>query len=90
MPEIKVVKSEIESVIRELKAVTGRLDSTQTNPDFSISSLSLVNKIQDIEQRYYNLLNMYKNLLLATEDQVWTAIEEFIEAEKKLAESTFK
>ncbi|MED3656264.1 DUF5344 family protein [Heyndrickxia sporothermodurans] len=89
MQEIKVVKSEIEPILRDLIAVTNRLDLNQPKTEFLKSTLSIINKIEDIEQNYYELLKKYKSLLLTTENEAWSAIERFIEAENKIADSTF-
>ncbi|MFC4619399.1 DUF5344 family protein [Camelliibacillus cellulosilyticus] len=90
MPEIKVVKSEIEPVIQDLKAQINQLNASKVHAEFSISALDFVNKIKDIEREYNDLLKSYKSLLLKNENDAWTAIEKFIKSEEQMARTYYR
>ncbi|MEC1158126.1 YwqI/YxiC family protein [Cytobacillus horneckiae] len=85
MSEIKVVKSEVEAVFKELKSKIDPLDSSNPQICFSESKLDLTEQISNIEQNYYQVIEQYKSLLIKVEQDAWTSIEALFTADLDLA-----
>ncbi|WP_243291282.1 YwqI/YxiC family protein [Bacillus sp. FJAT-47783] len=90
MPEIKVIKSDVEPVFQDLKAKINELDTTSPNADFIESKLDFIKKIESIEEQYYKTIQNYKTILQKSEHEAWSNIESFIEVEQNVARTIQK
>lgn len=87
MPEIKVNKSAVEGPFNQLKSSTGDLDTSQPNINFQTSKLDFIEKIESIEDQYYQTLSHYQNLLQKVEADAWSKIEEYFEVDESMSTS---
>lgn len=85
MSEIKVIKSEVEDVFKELKNKINALDTSNPQIQFSVSKLDLTDQISQIEEKYYNILEHYKNLLVKIEQDAWASVEELLSTDQEVA-----
>jgi hypothetical protein len=86
MTEIKIVQNEVENALSELKSKAEGFHTTSMGISFSESHLAFLDEITSIESRYYQLIEQYKNLLLRTEQDMRTAIEQMIQKDKELSQ----
>ncbi|CAH0345445.1 DUF5344 family protein [Bacillus sp. CECT 9360] len=85
MAEIKVVRSEVEDVFNELKSKINALNTSNPQLHFTVSKLDLTDRISQIEQKYYHVIEQYKNLLAEIEQDAWASIEEVLSVDQELA-----
>jgi serine phosphatase RsbU (regulator of sigma subunit) len=86
MTEIKIVQNEVESTLSELKSKAEGFNTSNLEISFPESHLALLDEISSIEQKYYRLIEQYKNLLLRTEQDMRTAIEQMVQKDKELSQ----
>jgi hypothetical protein len=84
MPEIKIEQSAAETVFNELKSKNNELNPVKPNLEFNQSKLHFIQKIEEMEETYYQTLNQYKNLLIKAETEAWSSITSFVQFEKSL------
>ncbi len=85
MPEINIQPEKVTPVLNSLKAKTEELEITNPNPDFSTSKLDFLEKIQSIEEKYYQVLNNYKTALIKVETNVEEAVQAYVETDENIA-----
>ncbi|MEK5521117.1 MULTISPECIES: YwqI/YxiC family protein [Heyndrickxia] len=90
MPEIKVIKSEVEPVFQNLKEKTNELDTTNPKVEFSESKLDFIKKMEEIEEQYYETIKSFKTFLIKTNNDAWSSIESYIKLDQNLARSIHK
>ena len=61
------------------------MDTTNPLPSFTTSKLDFLEKIQSIEEKYYQMLLDYKTTLLKVEADVEAAIESYAETDENIA-----
>ena len=86
MTEIKLIQSEVENALGELKSKAESFDTSNLSITFPESRLDLLSEIIKIEQNYYTIINQYKNLLIKTEQDMRTLIEQLAEKDKELSQ----
>lgn len=86
MAEIKIVEDQVKSALDDLKGKTEGFDVSNPNISFQQSRLDALNELLDIEQKYYKVIEQYKDLLIKTENEMRTQIEQLIEKDRELAE----
>jgi hypothetical protein len=86
MIEIKIVQNEVESTLSEIKSKAEEFNTSNLEISFPESHLALLDEISSIEQKYYRLIEQYKNLLLRTEQDMRTAIEQMVQKDKELSQ----
>ena len=86
MTEIKIVQNEVENSLSELKSKAEGFNTTSMEISFPESHLAFLDEITSIESRYYQLIEQYKNLLLRTEQDMRTAIEQMVQKDKELSQ----
>lgn len=85
MQEIKVEPEIVTPVLKSLKTKTMELETTNPNPEFTTSKLDFIEKIQSMEEKYYQMLLSYKTALLKVETNVEEAIEAYAETDENIA-----
>lgn len=85
MPEINVQPDKVTPVLKNLKAKTEELETTNPNPNFVTSKLDFLEKIQSIEEKYYNALHNYKTALIRAEKNVEEAVQAYVETDENIA-----
>ncbi len=85
MADIRINQSEVEPVFKSVQAKTSEWDTTSPNVQFSNSSLDALQKILQIEENYYQIINQYKETLLIVEQDAWSNIEALIQTEQELS-----
>lgn len=85
MPEIKVNKGAAEGPFNNLKSSTGDLDASQQKVNLSVSKLDFIDKIENIEDQYYQTLSHYQKLLQKVEADAWSKIEEYFEVDENIS-----
>lgn len=85
MQEIKVEPKIVTPVLKSLKTKTMELETTNPNPEFTTSKLDFIEKIQSMEEKYYQMLLSYKTALLKVETNVEEAIEAYAETDENIA-----
>ena len=85
MPEINVHPEKVTPVLNSLKAKTEALETTNPSPNFSTSKLDFLEKIQSIEEKYYQTLNNYKTALTKVETNVEEAVQAYVETDENIA-----
>jgi DNA repair ATPase RecN len=86
MSEIKVAQNEVKSALDDLKGKTEGFDVNNPDIKFQQSRLDMLNEVINIEEKYYKAIETYKKLLLRTENEMRTQINQLIERDKELAE----
>lgn len=86
MTEIKLIQSEVESALSELKSKAEGVDVSNPSITFPESSLNLLSEITKIEQKYYTTLKQYQNLLIKTEQDMRTLIDQLAQKDKELSQ----
>jgi DNA repair ATPase RecN len=86
MAEIKIAQDEVKSALDDLKGKTEGFDTSNPNIKFQESRLDMLNEVINIEEKYYKAIETYKRLLLRTENEMRTQIDQLIEKDKELAE----
>jgi HAMP domain-containing protein len=86
MTEIKLIQSEVENALSELKSKAERVDVSNPSITFPESSLDLLSEITKIEQKYYTTLKQYQNLLIKTEQDMRTLIDQLAQKDKELSQ----
>ena len=86
MSEIKLIQSEVENALSELKSKAEGFDVSNPSISFSESSLDLLSEITKIEQKYYTIINQYQNLLIKTEQDMRTLVNQLAQKDKELSQ----
>ncbi|MBG9443070.1 DUF5344 family protein [Cytobacillus firmus] len=86
MTEIKLIQSEVENALSELKSKAEGVDVINPSITFPESSLDLLSEITKIEQKYYTTLKQYQNLLIKTEQDMRTLIDQLAQKDKELSQ----
>ncbi len=86
MTEIKLIQSEVENALSELKSKAEEFDISNPSISFPESSLDLLSEITKIEQKYYTIINQYQNLLIKTEQDMRTLINQLAQKDKELSQ----
>ncbi|WP_060680869.1 YwqI/YxiC family protein [Virgibacillus halodenitrificans] len=85
MPEIKVNQSVVSPVLQQLNERTQDLDTTNPQPEFSLSTVNFIDKIQSVEESYYAAIKQYKSALLHVEKDIESSIQTYVEKDEQLA-----
>ncbi|GGB38687.1 hypothetical protein F3157_10940 [Virgibacillus dakarensis] len=88
MPEINVQPEKVKPVLTSLKANTEELETTNPNPDFPTSVLDFLEKMKNIEEKYYQALNDYKAALIKVEKNVDEAVQAYVDTDENIANQT--
>ncbi|WHY78034.1 YwqI/YxiC family protein [Neobacillus sp. WH10] len=86
MTEIKLIQSEVENALSELKNKADGFDTSNPSISFSESRLDLLAEITKMEQKYYSIIDQYQNLLIRTEQDMRTLIEQLVQKDKELSQ----
>lgn len=85
MHEIHVEKSGADSILNDLKSKIESLDKTNPHIQFAESKMDLINKIKQVEEEYYQIIENYIAMLGDSELTARTSIEDLLETDRELA-----
>ncbi|KGX89859.1 hypothetical protein N781_09070 [Pontibacillus halophilus JSM 076056 = DSM 19796] len=85
MAEIKVVTSEVNPILEELKGHTAGLDTSKVDVNFGVNVMELAERLINLEQRYNEIYKAYRESLLKVEADVKSNLEMFVEKDRRLA-----
>lgn len=86
MTEIKLIQNEVENALSELKNKAEVFDTSNPSISFPESRLDLLAEITKIEQKYYTIIDQYQDLLIRTEQDMRTLIDQLAQKDKELSQ----
>ncbi|MFD2922401.1 DUF5344 family protein [Halobacillus naozhouensis] len=90
MAEIKVDQSIAEPAFIDLKSKINDVDTTKPSLELNQSTLDFIQKIEEIENTYYQTILKYKDTLVKAENDSWSSIESFIQVEESIGSDISK
>lgn len=85
MQEIHIEKSGADSIFNDLKSKIESIDKSNPHVQFVGSKMDLINKITQIEEEYYQILESFIAVLADSEQTARTSIEDLLETDRELA-----
>lgn len=83
--EIKIEYGEVETALSQLKAAIQSLESSFPASIGGSNQLTVVTKLNELNQSFQQMLEAYKTLLLNNEEATRTSVEEMREADLQLS-----